>query len=233
LNSSLASFRPGYTGGDGVITGGARKGGGDSDLLLLSFPLELLTTCFFLLHEPNKQLPPFIFFFIVLPRFAITSTYPQQLIPAKPKVVQRGQKGTHTIASLGRLRLTLHHRRRAFLSRARSTRGADRRRGALHLGAPGPRARGALALGLVTLGAIQNHRLGLGDRRLEHVVAEVRDRGHFAFQNIVIQIRTGRAPRHSGFQDILGQIWFSARRTVSTGQRISTAAGTGLLTRIA
>ena len=152
------------------------------------------------------------------------------LIPAKPKVVQRCQEGPDSIAALRRFRLTLDNRWRALLTRARGTLGTDRRRRAFDLGTPRPRARRALSLRLVTLGAVQNDRLGFRNGRLEHIVAEIGHRRHFALQDVAIQIRTGLARRHCGLQDILGHVRFAARGTDGPRRGIRTAAGAGFLT---
>ena len=111
------------------------------------------------------------------------------LVPTKPIKVQRSQKGTHIVFHRG-LCLTLHHRRWADLTGARGRRRTLGGGRTLDLGATGTGARGALSLGLITLGAIQEHRLGPRNGRLQNIVAQIRNRRHFTLQNVVAQIRT-------------------------------------------
>jgi len=74
----------------------------------------------------------------------------------------------------------------------------------LDLGAAGTRAGRAFSLRLITLRAIQEHRLGPRNRRLQNIVAQIRNRGHFTLQNVVAHIRTGGTGGNRSLQDILG-----------------------------
>jgi hypothetical protein len=152
------------------------------------------------------------------------------LVPPKPIKVQRSQEWTYIIFHRG-LCLTLHDRRWAHLARARSRRRAFGGGRTLDLGATGTRAGRALSLGLITLGAIQKNRLGLGNGRLENIVAQIRNRGHLTLWNVVAHIRTGGAGGNRRFQNISRQVWFSARG--AGGPWHGTTAGHGLLTRTA
>jgi hypothetical protein len=73
------------------------------------------------------------------------------------------------------------NRGRADLAGARSRRGALRGGRTFDFGASGTRARRTLSLGLITLGAIKEHGLRLGNRGLENIVAQIGTRGHFTF----------------------------------------------------
>ena len=152
------------------------------------------------------------------------------LIPTKPIKVQRSQERTHIIFHRS-LCLALDNRRWADLTGARGrgrTLGGSR---TLDLGAAGTRARGAFTLRLITLRAIQEHRLRPGDRRLQNIVAQIRNRGHLTLQNVVAQIRTGGAGGNRRFQNIPRQVWLSARGAGSPWH--TATAGHGLLARIA
>jgi hypothetical protein len=153
-----------------------------------------------------------------------------QLVPTKPIKVQRSQEWTYIIFHRG-LCLTLHNRRWADLARARGRGRAFGGGRTLDLRATRTRAGRAFTLGLITLGAIQKNRLGLGNRRLQNIVAEIRNRRHLTLQNIVAQIRTGGARGDRRFQNIPRQIRFSARRAGGPGRRAT--AGHGLLARTA
>ena len=109
---------------------------------------------------------------------------PTHLIPTKPIEVQRSQKGTHIVFHRS-LCLALHDRRWADLTGARGRGRAFGGSRTLNLRAAGARARRAFSLGLIALGAIQENRLGPGNRRLQNIVAQIRNRGHFALQNVV------------------------------------------------
>ena len=84
------------------------------------------------------------------------------LIQPKPSKAQGRQEGANAIILRG-LGLALDHGRGAGLAGAGGRRGADRGGRTLDLGAAGPGARGAFALGLIALGAIQYDWLGLRD----------------------------------------------------------------------
>jgi hypothetical protein len=152
------------------------------------------------------------------------------LVPTEPIKVQWSQEWTYIIF-YRRFRLTLHDRRWADLARARGRGRAFGGGRTLDLRATRTRAGRAFSLGLITLGAIQENRLGLRNRGLQNIVAKIRNRRHLALQNIVAQIRTGRARGDRRFQNIPRQIRFSARR--AGGPRHGTTAGHGLLTRTA
>ena len=92
------------------------------------------------------------------------------LVPTKPIKVQRGQERTHIVFH-GGLCLTLDDRRWADLARARGRRGTFGGGRTLNLGAAGTGAGRTLTLGLITLGAIQENWLRLGNRRLQNIVA--------------------------------------------------------------
>jgi len=152
------------------------------------------------------------------------------LISPKPIKVQRSQEWTHIVFHR-RFCLTLDDRRWADLARARGRRRALGGGRTLDLGAAGTRARGAFTLGLITLGAIQEDRLGFGNRGLQNIVAEIRNRRHLTLQNIVAQIRTGGARGDRRFQNIPRQIRFSARG--AGGPWHGATTGHGLLARTA
>ena len=152
------------------------------------------------------------------------------LVPTEPIKVQRSQEWTYIIFHRG-LCLTLHDRRWAHLARARGRRRALGGGRTLDLGATGTRAGRALSLGLITLGAVQKNWLGPWNRRLQNIVAQIRNRGHLTLQNVVAHIRTGGARGNRRFQNISRQIRFSARRAGGPGRRATT--GHGLLARTA
>jgi hypothetical protein len=158
------------------------------------------------------------------------------LVPTEPIKVQWSQERTYIIFHRG-LCLTLHDRRWAHLARARGRRRALGGGRTLDLGATGTRAGRALSLGLITLGAIQENGLGLGNGRLENIVAQIRNRGHLTLWNIVAHIRTGGARGNRRFQNISRQVWFSARRTGSpwhgttAGHRLSATTALRQATR--
>jgi len=102
----------------------------------------------------------------------------------KCTITQGGQEGTHTILR-GRLRLAFHHSRWAGLTRAGGRRRADCRSRTFDFGASGSRARRAFSRGLIALGAIQDDRLGLRNRGLQNIVAQIGNRRHLRFQNIL------------------------------------------------
>ena len=124
-----------------------------------------------------------------------------QLIPTKPIKVQRSQERTHIIFYRS-LCLTLDNRRWADLTGARGRRRAFGGSRTLNLRAARTRAGRAFSLGLITLGAIQENRLGPRDRRLQNIVTQIRNRGHFTLQNVVAQIRTGGAGGNRRLQNI-------------------------------
>jgi len=126
-------------------------------------------------------------------------------------VAQRGQEWTHTIVWWS-LCLALDHGRWADLPRTRCSRRATGRSRTFDFGATGPGARGALSLGLIALTAIQNDRLGLGNRGLENIVAQIRHRRHLRFKDIIGQIGHLRTRGHSALENIATHIRFSARR---------------------
>jgi hypothetical protein len=66
------------------------------------------------------------------------------------------------------------------------------------------RAGGAFTLGLITLGAIEENGLRLGNGGLEDIVAQIGNRRYFALQDVVAQIRTGGARWHRRLQNISG-----------------------------
>jgi len=76
------------------------------------------------------------------------------------------------------------------LTRARGRRGALGGGRTLDLRAARTRAGRAFSLRLITLGTIQEHRLGPRNGRLQNIVAQIRNRRHFTLQNVVAQIRT-------------------------------------------
>jgi hypothetical protein len=152
------------------------------------------------------------------------------LVPPEPIKVQWSQEWTYIIFHRC-FRLTLHYCRWADLARARGRRRALGGGRTLDLGATRTGARRALTLGLITLGAVQKNRLGLRNRGLQNIVAQIRNRRHLTLQNIVAQIRTGGARGDRRFQNIPRQIRFSARG--AGGPRHRTTAGHGLLTRTA
>jgi len=106
------------------------------------------------------------------------------------------------------------------LTGARSSRGAGGGSRTFHLGATGSWARWAFSLGLIALGAIQNHRLGLRNRRFENIVTQVRNRRHLRFQDILAQIGYLGARRDRALKNIATHIWLSARRTGSATRSI-------------
>jgi hypothetical protein len=153
------------------------------------------------------------------------------LISPKSIKVQRSQEWTYIIFHRG-LCLTLHDRRWAHLARARGRRRALGGGRTLDLGATGTRAGRALSLGLITLGAIQENRLGLGNGRLENIVAQIRNRGHLTLQNVVAHIRTGGARGNRRFQNISRQVWFSARGAGGPWHRATTRHGLSATTAL-
>ena len=152
------------------------------------------------------------------------------LVPTKPIKVQRGQEWTHIVFH-GGLCLTLDDRRWADLARARGRGRAFGGGRTLNLGTAGTGAGRAFTFGLITLGAIQENRLGLGNRRLQNIVAQIRNRRHLTLQNVAAQIRTGGARGDRRFQNIPTQICFSARRAGGPWHRAT--AGHRLLARTA
>jgi hypothetical protein len=153
-----------------------------------------------------------------------------QLIPTKPIKVQRGQERTHVIFHRS-LCLALDNRRWADLTGARGRGRALGRGRTLDLGTARTRAGWAFSLGLITLRAIQEHGLRPGDRRLQNIVAQIRNRRNFTLQNVVAQIRTGGTRGNRRLQNIPRQVWFSARGARGPGHRAT--AGHRLLTRTA
>jgi hypothetical protein len=159
-----------------------------------------------------------------------TQSASHQLVPPKAIKVQRSQEWTYIIFHRS-LSLTLHDRRWAHLARARGRGRALGGGRTLDLGATGTRAGRALSLGLITLGAIQENGLGLGNGRLENIVAQIRNRGHLTLWNVVAHIRTGGARGDRRFQNIPRQICFSARG--AGGPWHGATAGHRLLARTA
>ena len=92
------------------------------------------------------------------------------------------------------------------MTRARCGRGALGRLRALNLRATRSRARRGLTLGLVALTAIHNDRLRLGNRGLENIVTQIRDRRALRLQHILAQVWHGRARRNCALEHILAHI---------------------------
>ena len=103
----------------------------------------------------------------------------------KRTITQGRQERTHRVVHRC-LGLTLDHCRWADRARAGRRWGALGRSRTDDLGAAGARARGAIALRLVALGAVQNDRLRAGNGRLQNIVAQIRNRGHLGLQDILI-----------------------------------------------
>lgn len=153
------------------------------------------------------------------------------LVHAKATITERRQEWTHTIHRF--FRLTLDNCGGAGRPGARRARGALGRRSAFDLGTSGSRARRTLPLGLVTLGTIQENRLGLGNRGLQDIVAEIRYRRHFCLENIIPHIGNGGAGGDGRLKNILGHVWLTARRAGGaqrSGIRSVTAARMGSIT---
>jgi len=110
------------------------------------------------------------------------------------------------------------------LTRAGRRRRAYRGSRTFNLGAAGPGARRALARGLITLATVQNDRLGLGNGRFENVVAKIGNRRHLGLQDVITQIRNGRAGRDRAFENVAAHIWLSARRNNGAAGRTGAAS---------
>ena len=150
---------------------------------------------------------------------------------AKPPVTERRQEGSHPVVQRG-LRLALDNCRGARRPRARRARRAFRRRRALDFRAAGARARRAISLGLVALGAIEQNRLRLRNGRLENIIGKVRNGRDLRLENVLPQIRQRRARRNRRLENVLGHVGFSARRAGGAQRpRIEAAARARLATR--
>ncbi len=124
---------------------------------------------------------------------------------------KRREIWTHRLARefLG---LALHDGRGAGLARARCTRGALRRRRALHLGAARPRARRALTCRLLALAAVQDDRRLLRNTRLQHILAQIGNRRALGLQHVLAHVGACRGRRDTGLEHILAQIRLAAWR---------------------
>ena len=96
------------------------------------------------------------------------------------------------------------------------------------------RARWALATGLLALAAIQNHRLGLGYRALQYIIAQVRCGRAFRLEHILAQVRLRWARRNARLEHILAHVRFTTRGARRAhGARIRASTGCLFLTDIA
>jgi hypothetical protein len=111
----------------------------------------------------------------------------------------------------GCLRLTFYHGRWTDLTRARCRRRTACRSRTFDFGATGPGARWALPLGFIALATIQDDRLGLRDRGLENIVAQIGHRWHLRFKDIISQIGNLGARGHCALEDIAAHVGLPTR----------------------
>ena len=110
------------------------------------------------------------------------------------------------------------------MTRAGGRRRAYRGSRTFNLGAAGPGARRALTRGLITLATVQNDGLWPRNRRFENVVAEIGNRRHLGLQDVITQIRNGRASGDRAFENVAAHVWLSARRNDGAAGRTVAAS---------